>query len=165
MTASVHSHVDHGERQAVVTTRFDHPIDTVWTLWSDPAKLARWWGPAGMPMTVDHHDLHVGGAVAVTVETPGGAIRGRWSIQEVEPPHRLRFTFASDGLEPTEISVRLTEESAASTAMTLTIRFSSEATMQHALEIGFDAGVALSVERSHRVLAGDGPEGATASMG
>ncbi|MHB1138202.1 MAG: SRPBCC domain-containing protein, partial [Microthrixaceae bacterium] len=67
MNPTVHSRVDPAARSVVITTEFDHPVATVWTLFSDPTKLARWWGPPGLPMTVDRHDLRPGGVVEVTV--------------------------------------------------------------------------------------------------
>lgn len=152
MNPAVSSHVDEVRRTAVITTRFEHPVEVVWTLWSDAAKLARWWGPPGMPMTVDHHDLRAGGSVELTVDTPGGTIRGRWSIHAVAAPHALAFTFESDGLDPTEISVEITAASPSSTAMTVTARFASDAAMHHAVEIGFVAGVARSCAQAPSVL-------------
>ncbi len=45
MTSRVQSQVDSAERVAVITTSFDSPVDGVWSLFSGPTKLARWWGP------------------------------------------------------------------------------------------------------------------------
>lgn len=153
MKPAVSSHVDTAERTAVITTSFDHPVEVVWTLFSDPAKLARWWGPPGMPMTVDHHDLRPGGLVEVTVTAGHGEFRGRWDVHEVAAPHRLSFTFSSDGLGPTEISVELEAESHASTTMTLQARFASDDEVRHALDIGFVDGVLRSCTAAHEVVA------------
>lgn len=152
MRDDVEATVDHARRTATVTTRFDHPPDAVWRLWSDPAKVARWWGPPGLPMTVDHHDLRPGGTVEVTVDAPRGPIRGRWDVTAVDPPRALRFTFSSDGLDPTEIDVRIGTEADGTTTMVVTARFTSEARMQHALSIGFVDGLARSCAASHDVV-------------
>jgi uncharacterized protein YndB with AHSA1/START domain len=157
MTSDVHATVDPIERTATITTRFEHSIDVVWTLFSDPVKLARWWGPPGMPMTVDHHDLRPGGSVEVTVRAPGSVIRAHWSILTVEPPRSLRFTFASDGLEPTEIDVSIESIAPTATVMTITARFATEAHFRGALEIGFVDGVARSCESAGSVLGDAGP--------
>lgn len=144
MTPGVHSHVDPGQRAALISTTFDHPVEVVWRLFSDPAKLARWWGPPGMAMTIDRHDLQPGGEVDLTVATPGGEIRGRWQIHDVTPPHGLRFTFSSDGLDPTEITVELEPLRDDRTTMRITARFLSDADLRHARDIGFVEGVARS---------------------
>ena len=151
MSPQVTSHVDTAERTAVVTTEFDQPIAVVWTLWSDPAKLAQWWGPPGMPMIVHRHQLQPGDVTEFTVELPDGAIRGQWAIHTVDPPRALTFTFSSDGLEPTDIAVQLIETSATSTTLHMTLQFTSDEIMRHALDIGFIDGVARSVDAAHTV--------------
>ncbi|QGG94221.1 SRPBCC family protein [Actinomarinicola tropica] len=152
MSRDVEATVDHDRRTATITTTFDHPPEAVWRLWSDPAAVARWWGPPGLPMTVDHHDLRPGGTVEVTVDAPGGTIRGRWDVIAVEPPRALRFTFSSDGLEPTEVDVRIVPEVDGSTQMVVTAGFTSEATFAHALAIGFVEGLSRSVAAAHDAL-------------
>ena len=152
MTRTVLSHVDPVGRTAVITTEFDHPVELVWTLFSDPTKLARWWGPPGMPMTVDRHELRPGGTVVVTVTTDDGSIEGRWSVHTVDAPHRLTFAFESTGLEPTEITVDITATSSTSARMQLTARFATDDTLQHALDIGVHEGLARSCAAAHQVV-------------
>lgn len=155
MSSAVQTTVDPVERTATIATRFDHPIDAVWELWSDPGTFARWWGPPGMPMTVDHHDLRAGGHIAVTVQAGRDVIRGRLSIAAVDPPRSLRFTFASDGLDPTDVEVRMAPGSDGATSMTITARFASEADLDRALAIGFVEGVAHSCRAAHAALSQD----------
>src|SRR5690606_4442296 len=53
------------------------PAVAVWEAWTDPAKIARWWGPAGF--TSDVHELEVayGGRYVVTMRAPDGRSEGR----------------------------------------------------------------------------------------
>ena len=74
-------------------------------------------------------------------------------IHEVAAPHTLTFTFTSDGLDPTEISVVIGAATDSSTTMAITAGFSSNETMHHALEIGFVDGVARSCTAAHEVIA------------
>lgn len=152
MSSTVQATVDPDTRTATITTRFARPIEVVWTLWSDADKLARWWGPPGVPLTVDHHDLVPGGRIDVTAHVAGSVVRGRWRIMAVDPPRSLRFTFASDGLEPTEIHVRIDPVSQATTTMAITARFASDADLHRATEIGFVEGVARACESAHEAL-------------
>lgn len=152
MSPRVHSRVNTAERTAVITTTFDAPAVTVWSLFSDPTKLARWWGPPGLPMTVDHHDLRPSGTVEITVSTTQGEVRGHWAIHHVAFPHELTFTFSSDGLDPTEIAVRIDPAPDGSTTMTITARFTSGEAMRHAIHIGFIEGVVRSCDASHAVV-------------
>ncbi len=153
MTAAVTSRVDAAERSAVITTSFDHPVEVVWTLFSDPGKLARWWGPPGMPMTIERHDLRPGGSVELTVSAGGDEIRARWAIHEVAAPHTLHFTFSSDGLDPTDVTVTIAAASDSSATLTITVRFRSDADMRHAIDIGFVEGVTRSCTTALDVVA------------
>jgi uncharacterized protein YndB with AHSA1/START domain len=152
MSSNVQAVVDRGERTATITTVFRQPIDAVWRLWSDPVKLARWWGPPGVPMTVDHHDLVPGGSVDVTVSAAGGVIRGHWSVTAVDPPSSLCFVFSSDGIEPTQIDVLIEPGSETTTTMTVTVRFGSDADLDRAIQIGFVDGVVRSCQSAQAVL-------------
>lgn len=152
MTAPVESQIDPVGRRVVVTTEFNQPPEVVWRLWSEPARLARWWGPPGRAMTVDEHDLRPGGKVVVTVATPDRPIRGRWKIHDVEPPHRLTFTFESDGIDPTTIEVDMLPSGPGATTMQISVRFASDDAFQHARSIGFDAGLRRSIAHAHNVI-------------
>jgi uncharacterized protein YndB with AHSA1/START domain len=150
----VNSRVDTAERAAVITTEFDQPAPVVWTLFSDASKLARWWGPPGMPMRIHRHDLRPGGSVELTVSTPMGDVHARWTIRDVAAPRTLGFTFVSDGLDPTEITVDLRSSSETSTTMEITVRFASDDAMHRALDIGFVDGVARSCATALEVAGG-----------
>jgi uncharacterized protein YndB with AHSA1/START domain len=153
VSPAVSSRVDIAKRAAVITTSFDQPADVVWALFSDPTKLARWWGPPGMPMVIDHHDIRPGGTVELTVTVDGTAIHGRWAIHAVAAPHTLRFTFSSDGLDPTEITVNISAAPNGTTTLTITVTFTSDDTMRHAMDIGFLDGVVRSCTTAHDVIA------------
>lgn len=71
------------------------PPERLFALWTEPAQLARWWGPEGF--TVPEHSLDVrpGGAWRTTMRSPEGqlnTVSGVYHI--VEPPRRLVFTWA-----------------------------------------------------------------------
>jgi uncharacterized protein YndB with AHSA1/START domain len=152
MISAVSSRVDTALRTAVITTSFDHPVDIVWTLFSDPTKLARWWGPPGMPMSIERHDLRPGGTIELTVTTGDAEIRGRWNIHEVDAPHTLKFTFASDGLEPTEVTAEISAASDDQTLLTIMVRFASDDALSDALDIGFVDGVTRSCSVAHDAI-------------
>lgn len=157
MGPAVHTELDPARRAATITTTFTQSVEAVWTLWSDPAKLARWWGPPGVRLTVDHHDLRPGGRVEVAAHPGTTVIRARWAVHAVEAPHALRFTFTSDGLAATEVDVRIDPVAAGTgtgtgTTMVLTARFATDADLARAQEIGFVAGVARSCAAAPGVL-------------
>ncbi|MGH7024704.1 MAG: SRPBCC family protein [Caulobacteraceae bacterium] len=74
------------------------PRALVWHAWTDPAALARWWGPAGFSNPVCEFDARPGGAIRIEMMGPDGAIYpmdGR--IEAIEPPARLVFTAGALG--------------------------------------------------------------------
>jgi uncharacterized protein YndB with AHSA1/START domain len=61
--------------------------------WTDPDKLARWMSPVGHA-EVDV-DLRVGGVLRVTMIGEGRRIEHVGEFLELQPPHRLAFTWLS----------------------------------------------------------------------
>lgn len=59
-----------GERDFVLSREFDAPREWVWRAWTDPQRLAHWWGPRIFRNTVCESDLRVGGRWAVTMTGP-----------------------------------------------------------------------------------------------
>ena len=59
-------------------------------LWSDPALLKQWFGPAGVSVSHARMDLRVGGTFHFCMKGPDGTeLWGLWVFQEIQPPERL----------------------------------------------------------------------------
>ncbi len=56
-----------------LTRIYDAPVTTVWDAWTDPEKVARWWGPRGFTVTTQSKDLRPGGYWHYTMHGPDGA--------------------------------------------------------------------------------------------
>src|SRR5689334_15799660 len=85
------------------------PVDRVFAAMSDPARLARWWGPAGFTNTFRVCELRPGGRWSFTMHGPDGKDYPNESVfAEVEAPGRLVVDHVS------EPKFRLTIELAAS---------------------------------------------------
>lgn len=102
-----------------------YPTDpaTIWTLWTTPDGIARWWAPDGFTTTVDSLDLRAGGELVYTMTaTDAGTIefmtsagmplstvsRKRFTI--VEQPTRLAYDSVVDfvpDLEPYEFATEV----------------------------------------------------------
>lgn len=81
---------DPSEYDTTITRTFDAPREAVWAAWTDPAKVAEWWGPEGF--TVPHCELDVrpGGTYRIDMEAPDGNVYpDAGEILEVEKPARL----------------------------------------------------------------------------
>lgn len=51
---------------------YDAPVDVVWDAWTDPAQVAKWWGPRGFTLTTHSKDLRPGGHWSYTMHGPDG---------------------------------------------------------------------------------------------
>jgi uncharacterized protein YndB with AHSA1/START domain len=76
----------------------------VFSAWTDPDQLRRWWGPIGATCPTADVDLRVGGRYRIANRFPDG--KTIWIVGEFEvvaPPHRLVYTWRLDpGPERTE---------------------------------------------------------------
>jgi uncharacterized protein YndB with AHSA1/START domain len=152
---------DYDNLTATLIADFDHPIDQVWELWSDPRKLERWWGPPGYPATVEKHALDSGGEVTYFMKGPEGDEHwGMWRVSAVDPPRSLQFTDAladSDGVPRedspvSEISVRLLEHEGR-TRMEMRMTFETREDMERIVDMGTVEGVKQAVGQMDGLLA------------
>lgn len=99
-----------GERDIVSCRRFAQSRADLWRAWSEPGRLARWWGPAGFANTFAECDFRPGGHWRFVMRGPNGAehrnhnvfvelVAGERVVLDHlgEPAFRLFATFADDG--------------------------------------------------------------------
>jgi uncharacterized protein YndB with AHSA1/START domain len=106
------------------------PPPRVFAALTQPADLARWWGPRGFTTPEIELDLRVGGRYRFTMQPPeGDRFHLSGEFFELEPPSRLAYTFRWD--EPTpddrETAVTVTLD-AVDDATELTVRQGDSAT-------------------------------------
>lgn len=71
---------------------YDADVKTVWDAWTDPKKVAKWWGPRGFTLTTHSKDLRVGGHWSYTMHGPDGTDYVNKTIyHEVEKYSRLVY--------------------------------------------------------------------------
>lgn len=77
----------------IVTTRLlDAPRERVFQAFSDPAILARWWGPAGFTNTFKAFDFEPGGIWRFVMHGPDGVDYPNESVfAEIVKPERIVF--------------------------------------------------------------------------
>lgn len=74
-------------REFVITRVFDAPCELVWKAWTDPKRMARWWGPKTITNPVCEMDLRPRAALTVSSCAPprewiirlGASIARSWS--------------------------------------------------------------------------------------
>lgn len=85
------------EREFVHSRLIDAPPERVYGAFSDPLRLARWWGPDGFSCTFSEFDLRPGGAWRFVMHGPDGQNYPNQSVfREVVAPERVVFEHLSD---------------------------------------------------------------------
>ncbi len=79
-----------------INREFDAPIETVWSMWTNPELFKQWYGPRGMSVPTAEMDLVVGGTrkVCMEMQSPERTM-SMWFIgvyKEVSRPTRLVYT-------------------------------------------------------------------------
>ncbi|MEA2415096.1 MAG: hypothetical protein QOI58_1753 [Thermoanaerobaculia bacterium] len=76
----------------VITREFDAPRDLVFKAWTEPERLAQWWGPKGFTVKVANIDLRPGGMFHYGMVGPDGSeMWGKFIYREITPPERMVF--------------------------------------------------------------------------
>ena len=88
-------------REVTITRVFDAPRGLVWKEWTEPERLARWWGPRGWSTPVEgvEMDVRPGGALRVisVSDEEGAEMATEGVYREVVEPERLVFEEAAEG--------------------------------------------------------------------
>ncbi|WP_341677059.1 SRPBCC domain-containing protein [Niveibacterium sp. SC-1] len=77
------------------TRVFDAPRALVWQAFTEPERLALWWGPAGFEMLQATVDLRPGGLFHYGMRGPDGSVMwGRFLYREIQPPELLTYVLS-----------------------------------------------------------------------
>jgi len=71
---------------------FDAPLELVFSAFTDPEHLARWWRPRGFKMVYCKLDLRPGGMFHYCAQSPqGNLLWGRFTYREISAHQRIIF--------------------------------------------------------------------------
>ncbi|MCF8246858.1 MAG: SRPBCC domain-containing protein [Saprospiraceae bacterium] len=74
------------------TRVLDAPRELVFKAWTQPERLAKWWGPTGMELKVLKFDLQPSGIFHYSMSAKNGfQMFGRFTFREITSPERLVF--------------------------------------------------------------------------
>ena len=75
------------DREIATTRIFDAPRELVFQAWTDPARIARWWGPRGFTTSTYAMDVRPGGVWRFCMHGPDGVdYENQITYVEVEEP-------------------------------------------------------------------------------
>lgn len=75
--------------------RFNQPPERVFSAWTQPEQIAKWFGPAGALVTHAEFEARVGGKFQIVATSPDGeehSVSG--VVREVIPDQKLVYTWA-----------------------------------------------------------------------
>lgn len=79
------------ENDFIITRVFDAPRELVFKAWTEPERLAQWWGPKGCTIGVQKMDLRPGGVFHYFMRRPQGEMWGKFVYREIVAPERIVF--------------------------------------------------------------------------
>lgn len=146
-------------REVSLTRVFDAPIQLVWLAWTDPAHMARWWGPKGFTNPVCEIDVRKGGTIRIDMRAPDGTLYPMTgTFEEVLPPERLVFTSVArdnDGNPLLEGHNVITfEDIGGKTRVTVQSRAVGLAPVAPQMLAGMEAGWTQSLEKLAELVEG-----------
>jgi uncharacterized protein YndB with AHSA1/START domain len=122
---------------------FDAPRELVWRVYTEPDRIARWWGTEGSTTEVVTMDLRPGGSWHYISYAPDREPIGfRGDYLEVEPPERIVRTFIVDvpDFPPGRETMTLEDLGDGRTRLIERGHFGSVAEIEQQVEIGMVAG-------------------------
>lgn len=96
------------------------PIEDVFDAWLDPVSMKQWMKPGPMTLSDARVDPVVGGKYALMFAGDGQVIPHEGEYREITRPHRLVFTWKSEGAGDTIVTIAFTRLADRKTKLTLT---------------------------------------------
>jgi uncharacterized protein YndB with AHSA1/START domain len=89
-------HLVTGERAFTISRVFDAPRELVWKAWTEPTRLAEWWGPRGFSMVASKVDFRPSGVFHYGMIAPAGSpmagtMWGKFVYREILAPRFMVF--------------------------------------------------------------------------
>jgi len=153
MAASHEPGADTSDREITATRVFDAPRDLVFTAWTDPKHVARWWGPNGFTNTIHEMDVRPGGVWRLVMHGPDGTdYPNEFEFVEVERPGRLVLSHVS--APKFRMTTTFAEESTGKTTVTVRMLFeTAEERDRTVRKFGADEGLKQNLSRLGEHLA------------
>lgn len=149
---------DTTNREIITERTFHYPREMVFAAWTDPARVAIWWGPNGFTTTIHSMDVRPGGVWKFTMHGPDGTdYPNQVTYIEVAKPVRLEWMHG-DGINPERDfhnTITFTERGH-STDVKMHAVFDSPETLEAVKKFGAVEGGRQTLECLDAYLAGSG---------
>jgi uncharacterized protein YndB with AHSA1/START domain len=94
LSTSVEQAVSREDRVLTIKRIFDAPREVVFTAWTKPDFITRWWGPNDFTLPFCEMDFRVGGDYKYCMRAPDGSDHWVWGkYREIIAPEKIAFTW------------------------------------------------------------------------
>ncbi|GAA4739098.1 SRPBCC domain-containing protein [Amnibacterium soli] len=148
-----------------IVAEFAAPVERVWTLYADPRRLERHWGPPGWPATFLRHELVPGSRSHYRMTGPDGERSyGVWDVVAVDEPRSFEIAdaFADEQGAPDEAMgwTRMAatfEPVDGGTRVVFVSTFQSAEQLQQMLDMGMEEGLKQAMGQIDDLLRDEEP--------
>lgn len=146
--------------ELIMERSFEAPRERVFSMFTEPDHIARWWGPTGWGTTVYKMEVKPGGIWHYCMRSPEGQEAwGKAIYREIEAPNRLVYvdTFSDEqeneveGLPTMLITTDFFAEGTGCKVVSAT-KFDSEEELKSVMEMGAVEGMAQTYDRLEEYL-------------
>jgi uncharacterized protein YndB with AHSA1/START domain len=146
-----------GDREVVITRRFDAPARIVFEAWTKPELVKRWWAPKSrrVVMASCEADVRTGGRYRYVMARDGAEIPFSGEYREVTPHSRLVYTSIFEPMKAMgEAVVTVTfEEKDGRTLLTTHEVYASKQARDGALASGMESGMRETMNQLEELVA------------
>lgn len=147
------------EREVVIARVYDAPARLLFTACSTPVHVAKWFGPAGWPLTLCEMDFRVGGRYRFAMTGPNGqqGMPFGGEFLEIVLNRKIVYTNAYETPDAEMMIVTLTfdeNEQRGQTTLTIHTLFASVAMKNAHLGAGLEQGWGVMLDQLADVVAG-----------
>lgn len=143
-----------------VTADFAAPVDRLWSAFTDPRQLERFWGPPGWPATFTAWDSSIGGRAIYTMHGPRGEqSTGSWEFIAIDPKSSFEVLDSFTDERGTPLAgfpaMRMTftfHATADGSRMVNTSFFTSLEALEQVVEMGAVEGTRMAMDQLDTVL-------------
>jgi uncharacterized protein YndB with AHSA1/START domain len=151
MAAKSNLDLDSNPRSIIGMREFDARRDLVFAAWTDPRRLAQWWGPNGFTTTTHSFDFRPGGVWRFVMHGPDGRdYQNLVTFDEIVRPERILYRHGGgEDVEPVQFrQTVIFEDLGGRTRITWRGDFPSAAERDRVIkEYGADSGLVQTMAR------------------
>ena len=134
------------DEQILITREFDAPKHLVYTAWTTPELVKRWWHANRGQVTLAEIDLRVGGAWRyMSVTDDGFEVGFHGEYREIVPNERIVSTEAYEGIpdadEHATLNTATFTETDGRTTLTVLVHCPSKQVRDAIIDFGMEAGM------------------------